>query len=50
MNRLVQSWEDRRTEWEPMINELADKIVAKISDFSHLRNRYYTLRSTVHRD
>lgn len=45
MNRLVQSWEDRRTEWEPMINELADKIVAKISAFSQLRNKYYTLKA-----
>lgn len=45
MERLVQSWEGKRAEWEPIINELSDKIVAKISDFSQLKNRYYEMKA-----
>lgn len=45
MDRLIQSWEDKRGEWEPVINELAEKIVAKISDFSKLKNRYRELKA-----
>lgn len=45
MERLIQSWEGKRAEWEPIVHELSDKIVSKISDFSRLKNRYYELKA-----
>lgn len=45
MERLLKSWEDKRTEWEPTINELSEKLVAKISDFSRLKSRYLELKA-----
>jgi stearoyl-CoA desaturase (Delta-9 desaturase) len=45
IDRLKQSWADKCNEWEPIVNELSDKLVAKISDFSQLKNRYYELKA-----
>lgn len=45
MDRLIKSWEDKRAEWEPAVNELSEKIVAKISNFSQLKNRYLELKA-----
>lgn len=45
IQRLIQSLEDKRLEWEPTINELSDKLLMKISDFSKLKNRYRELKS-----
>lgn len=45
IERLTNSWADKRAEWEPIINELSDKLVTKISDLSQLKNRYLELKT-----
>ncbi len=45
MDRLIKSWEDKQAEWVPIVNELSEKILAKISDFSRLKNRYQELKA-----
>lgn len=45
MDRLLQSWEDKRTEWEPVIHEISDKIVEKISNFTQLKNHYLEMKA-----
>lgn len=45
MERLIKSWEDKRTEWEPKVHELSEKILSKISDFSNLKNRYLQMKA-----
>lgn len=44
MDRLIKTLEDKRVEWEPIVNELSEKIVAKISDFSKLKQHYLELK------
>ena len=44
MNCLLQSWQDKRNEWEPMIHELSENLTAKLSDFSTLKQRYHEMK------
>ncbi|KIC73039.1 putative acyl-CoA desaturase [Neochlamydia sp. EPS4] len=43
--KLVKSWESKRIEWEPIINELASSLVRKMTDFSQLKSRYRELKT-----
>lgn len=44
MNCLLQSWQDKRNDWEPMIHELSENLTAKLSDFSKLKQRYREMK------
>lgn len=45
LERLVNSWTDRRAEWEPIINDLSEKLMNKISEVSLLKMRYLELKA-----
>lgn len=45
IERLMNSWSDKQAEWEPIINELSEKLVATISDISNLKSRYLEMKA-----
>lgn len=45
LDRLVNSWTDKRAEWEPVINDLSDRLMNKISEVSLLKMRYLELKA-----
>lgn len=45
LDRLLKSLEDKRTDWEPLINDLSERLMVKLSDFSKLKNRYSELKA-----
>lgn len=45
MERLMKSWENKRSEWEPIVHQLSDQILEKLSSFSQLRNQYVELKT-----
>jgi stearoyl-CoA desaturase (delta-9 desaturase) len=40
LNRLRDAWEAQKAEFEPLVNELSEKIVAKFGTFAELKEKY----------
>jgi stearoyl-CoA desaturase (delta-9 desaturase) len=45
LESLMKSWQDKRDELEPVLNELSDKILAKINELTQLKNRLVELQT-----
>lgn len=47
LEQIKSYWNDKTSELEKQVNEISDRIMSKISDFSQLKDRYQAMKQTV---